>query len=448
MPSVEAPITSAAIPSSTKEKVWIFPFGLQFDRAVLDPSDLNFDLDLDTSASFSTFNAKHLTKTSAVLSAFQNGDVGKAFEVELPGRSNADVTWYWRVRINNTKFVSARSDIRSFRLRKRRSLTETQAIFDRLADGNAYSKEANSSNTYKLLLQAGRELDALLYEKELTITDLVLDTARDTAMVNNFSELLGLERVATEPAAHHRWKTVQLWNAFTKFPGTERGMIKTVEAFVAETPTFIDLTSTEGWILGQNILSVPSHPEIQPIIVVYSRPQRGHSFVINVWNSWDLTYDADVLERFIKRQKPAHAQMTINYVTNRNWSLRYNRQWDWEQWTNSGNCDVTSYPGTVRLNAGTTNGTLTSPVERIETVNGYDAPYITKTTSGQTVTVEYRTSANNSAFTPWTTLNHGETPDSSVAIQAYIQFRVTLSRTASSAPNPILESFDFRGTRT
>lgn len=449
MPNVQPPVSMGAVRSATADRVYVLPFGLTFDRAILEPSDLNYDLQIDTSANFATPNLIALTKTSPSIVGFQEGDgVGKAFEVLMPGRAiDRDVTWYWRVRINTGAFLSAWSDTRSFVVAQRRDLEQAQATYDLLADGNAYSKEANSANTYKLILQVGRELDLLLDEKDQSVSDLALDTARDTALVNNFSAYLGLQRSGQDVAAHHRWKTIKLWKAFINLPGTQQGMVDSVVAFLAEPPSILDLTSTQGWIIDRDFIKVPNHPEIAPIIVVYSRPQRGHSFRLVIFNSWDLTYDQAVLERFLKRQKPAHAQMTIAYSTNRHWSLRYDRQADWSLWTNSGNVDTTTN-NTIRLNVGTTSGTLTSPVQRITTVTAYDAPEITTFAAGQTITVEYRTSSDGSAFSSYVTLNHGVEPDSSIPIVQYVQFRITLSRTAAGAPNPVLTFFEFKGVRT
>lgn len=448
MPQVQPPISLGAFPA-TQERIYIFPFGLTFDQAILDPSTLNYNLDIDTSTTFASANAMHLTKTSPQLSAFQEGDgVGKAFEVIMPGRAlTADVTWYWRMRINDSKFTSAWTDTRSFVIPQRQDLDQASQLYDKLADEVAYDKESKSANTYKLALQVARELDLLLYEGDQSINDLAIDSARDTALVDNFSEYLGLKRTASDVAANHRWRTRKLWKAFVNYPGSQQGLVDSITAFVAEPPAIQDLTSTRGWILSQNFIKVPAHPEVQPTCILYARPQRGYSFVLTIFNSWNLTYDSNVMERFIRRQKPAHTQMTLAYSAVRHWSLRYNTAADWNLWVNS-NIDTTTTAGTIRLNVGQTSGTLTSPVERIQTANGYDAPLITTWPAGQTITVQYRTSSDGVSFSSYVTLLHGTVPDSSIPIAQYIQFKITLSRTAAGSPNPVLESFEFKGTRS
>lgn len=450
MPNIQAPTALGAFPSSSSERVWIFPFGLVFDSAILDPTKLNYDLYIDTAPTFAGPNALHLTKTSAGLVNFQEGTgIGKAFEVQMPGRAlTGDITWYWQLRINDGIFTSPWTPIRSFVVRQRQDLVQTQQMFNNLADENSYDKANNSSNVYKLLLQVGREADLLLLESAQAVSDLVLDTVRDTALYSNFAAYLGLIQNGTETAANYRWKTRALWQTFTKQPGTLAGLINTIEAFTAEPPVVIDITKSRGWILDQYFINVPSNPTIAPSIVIYDRPSMGHTFNLNIWNSWNLSFDTKVLESYINKQKPAHAKMNLTYMTNRHWSARYNNVADWTAWTRDGNEDLALYAGSVTIASGQSSTTLTSPVLNIPTATAYDSPYITTTPSGQTVTVQYATSANGVNFSSYVTLLHGVVPDSSISIQPYMRFKVTLSRTSAGSPNPQLNLFEFRGIRS
>lgn len=449
MPTIQAPTALGAFPSST-DRVWTLPFGLNWDPAILDPAALNYDLYVDTAQTFSSPNALHLTKTSASLTGFQEGaGIGKAFEVRLPGRSlTADVTWYWKLRINTGTFISDWTPVRSFVVKQRQDVAQTQEMFDNLADENSYDKANNSSNVYKLLLQIGRESDLLRLESAQAVSDLVIDTARDTALYGNFAAYLGLIQNGTETSSNYRWKIRTLWQAFTQKPGTLTGLVNTIEAFTAEPPVVIDITKSRGWILDQYFISAPSNPEIAPTIVIYDRPSMGHTFNLVIWNSWNLSFDTDVLENYIKKQKPAHAKMNLSYTTNRHWSARYNNLADWTAWTRDGNEDLSSYSGSVTIATGQTTTTLTSPILNIPTATAYDSPYITTTPSGQTVTVQYATSSDGVTFSSYVTLNHGVVPDSSISIQPYMKFRVTLTRTSVGAPRPILSLFEFRGIRS
>ena len=447
MPLIEAPKALGAFPTDPLKNVWVLPFGLTFDKAVLVPLDLNYDLYIDTAETFSTPNAKKLSKTSGGLHNFSEGNgAGKAFEVQLPGQGQSDVTWYWQLRINDGKFFSPWSNIQNFTVRAKQDLTITQTIFDNLADANAYAKESNSSVVYKLLLQVGREIDRLLWENQQSISDLALNATRDESLVSNFSDYLGLNPVSTETAAQHRWKTYKLWKAFTNIPGTQQGIVESVVSFVAEPPTVNDLTTTEGWILDEHFLFTPGLPLNAPIATLFDRPTIGHSFQLIIFNSWNLTYDSSVVEHFVQRMKPAHSKVVYQYSATKHWALRYNLVSDWGQWANSGAVDTSMASG-PRLSAGATSGVLTSPVERIMGAVGFDSPEITTDLSGQTITVEARTSTDGGTFGAWTALLHGTVP-STLLIHDYIQFRISFSRTSAGAPNPIMKQFQFNGIRS
>ena len=464
MPVIATPSAIGAFPSETLNDIWVFPFGLVFDPAILEPSKLNYDLYIDTATTFETVNAIHLTKTSfdPRLIDFQDGQVGKAFVVRLPGRSSETVTWYWKLRINvrisdgatssGWTFISDWTDIRSLVQPVRRTIEQTNAIFTRLADENAYAKEARSTNVYKMLEQAGRELDLLLLERDRTVTDLVIDTARDTALINNFSKLIGLSRSAAEASSHHRWKTNKLWKAFIDYPGTEQGMSEVIKAFLAEPPTLLDLTTTNGWILDQYLVGDPEHPEVQPAIVVYDRPSRGHSWLLNVFNSWGLVYDQTVLQNFINKMKPAHSESTIVFETQRHWSLRYNTLADWTKWSLGVGADRTSYPGTLRLDADAIVGSVGSPIIKIaDNITGFGTFEFVSENFGVPPSggeVQARTSADKITWSDYVTIVNGVEPFSNLPIDSYIQFIITLRRGSVSDPNPIVNSFTFSGTRT
>lgn len=439
-----------AFPSATLDSVWTLPFGLTFDQAILDPSALNYDLHVDTSTNFASPNAVRVTKTSSGLVNFQEGNgVGKAFEIAMPGRAlRGDVVWYWRVRINSGAFLSPWSDVRAFTVPQRQDLAQAQQAYDRLADGNSYDKEANSANTYKVVLQVGRELDLLLWENQQSTWDLYLDSARDAALVNNFSSYLGLQRSAADVASNHRWRTKRLWKAFTNYPGTLQGLLDSVMAFVAEPPAVADITSTQGWILDQNYIGIPGNNSVSPVIVIYARPQRGNAFSLTIFNSWNLAYDQRVIERFIKRMKPAHAQMTLQYSPVRHWSARFNRQADWALWSADANADLTTYADSVAIVAGQTSTTLVSPVLGVPTASGYNFPLIATTLSGQAVSLFYQTSQDGQSFSAYAQLVNGTVPDSSIPIGPFVRFKAVLSRTSTAAPTPILNSLEFQGTRS
>ncbi len=448
MPEVNPPTSLNAFPSDTNPGVWGLPFYLNFDQSIISPQNLNYDLYIDTATTFSSPNNIRLTKTSVDkrLIGFQEGNgLGKEFLVRLPDRDmNSSYTWYWQVRINaninGTIYLSPWSAIQSLIVPQRQDLVQAQAIFANLADANAYSKDTSSTNVYKFLLQAGRELDLLLYENANSINDLSIYLARDTAIVNNFASLLNISQSYYETASNFRQKVQRVWKAFTTYPGSLQAIIDVVTAFTGQAPVIADVTTELGWILDFNILSDPPITVNSPIIL-YSRPQKGRTFELIIPNSWNLQYDEGVLTTLLQKIRSAQTDMALNFTPNKNVSVRFNLQSDWQLWTNTG-CDIASYPGSVQLASGQSSGTLISPVFNISNLAAFNAPIISSFPSGGTISYYIATSSDGINFNPYYQLYQGVTPDTNLLIEPYFQIKITMSRNNISAPNPSLQSFE------
>lgn len=438
MPHVTVPITLPAYPSSS-DGVWIFPWGLVFDKAIHDPATLRFQLQIDTFPTFASPNLIDVSSNSANIVSFQNGPIGKAIEVLLPKRTTPVTTWYWRMRINGYGYaggyVSDWSQTNSLAVPSNQSLTKADDLFALIADSNVYMKTAKSSNVYKLFAMLGREFDDLTQETNNTQSDLSLENSRDTALQNNFGDLVELAKITTEPNVAYRWKVRELFKAFINTPGVVTGILRSVEAFVCEPPTILDSSNTAGWILPVNYIKAPTAPQLQPIIVLYSTIHKGFNWTLQIWNSWNLSYDQTVLESYVNRIKPAHTRTTFSYPTQRHAQIRLNTAADWNACvlSNLG----TDSSGALTITSGT-SGTATTPVFLIENASAWDTLELEHITAGQTVVVELRTSPDNSTFSTYETLLLGQSPTTS-PLNKYIQLRVSLS-TTTAANKPIVSA--------
>ncbi len=449
MPKVSAVTTMTAYPS-TAEGVWVFPFALTFDPAIHAPSDLRFQVQIDTAQTFSTPNAIEVFSNSATLVSFQSGPLGKAVEVRLSKRQLATATtWYWRIRINGYgyagQYISDWSTVNSFTVSQDRSIEQATEMFDNIADNVAFSKTANSSNIYKIFSMLGREFDQLLLETANSQSDLSIDTVRDAALSNNFSQLIALAKVTSEPNASHRWKTREIFKSFLNSAGTITGIRRVVKAFVGEDPVVYDATNTVGWILPNHYIKDPNHPELQPIIVLYSSLSKGFNWSLYIWNSWGLSYDTKTLENYVNKIKPAHTNTTFTYPTQKHIQLRFNQTTDWTACalTNT----TTTATGGVTLSGSNTSGTIVTPAIRISNLSAWDTFEIDWNSSGGAVQFEVRTSPDDATYTAYEVVSLGN-PPASTTIQAYVQWRITLTRSSGSAPNPIIDALRFNMLKT
>jgi hypothetical protein len=157
-----------------------------------------------------------------------------------------------------------------------------------------------------------------------------------------------------------------------------------------------------------------------------------------VWNSWGLTYDSKTLEDYVNRIKPAHTKTIFTYFTQKHAQFRWNTTDDWNA------CTLTDLivndSGGLTLD-GNTSGTAETPVLHVANMSAWDTFELDQSLSGNTLTVEMRSSATGVAgtFSAYETLSAGLIP-TATPIRDYVQFKVSIS-TVSLSAKPILNAF-------
>lgn len=347
MPTILTPVPITAYPSSIDGR-FLFMWRVQFSEAVQDPSELDFQLQIDSNPNFGTVNLRQFYKNSADLTAYHNGNVYKAYEVVMPRRLRESIqTWYWRVRIHTPgeiipdgdiyefpNFISEWSDTQTLTILPDYRYTEAQEMLKVLADEHVYAKEASSTLFYELFIALARELDAIKLEYNLTKDDNYLLKIRDTSLHRNFGVLLNLSRGLNEEAVDYRGRVHDTFNAFIHYPGVEQGIIEVVKTFTAEEPTVVDLSTRYGWILGQHYLYDPDYPPesanaVEPVIRLVSRSMRGFGWFCRIYNSWGFAIQQPLINDLIYKIKPAHTNPVIIYETQRNTEALFNNAFDW-----------------------------------------------------------------------------------------------------------------------
>ncbi len=316
MPTVQTPVLHMSYPSDTDGN-FLFWLHLPYISAVSDPADLDFQLQIDNQTNFASPNLRTYTKgsTGGDLVDYQDGDFVKAWEVTLPWRLRNETTqtWYYRVRINDAVYDSAWTAYKTLTIRADYSNSIMEDLIDSLADENVYVKEAYSTNVAMLYKSLGKELDKLQLEYELTQDDNYVDLIRDSAIEDNFGQLIGLERTAAETATEYRFRVRTIWDAFVLNAGVEQGIKDVVRAFTGIDPLIIDNSDQYGWILGRHYLPDPNHPDLTPTIRLYSRRTKGYGISIYIYNHWALSIDAAQIEAYVNSIKPAHVKCVFIY---------------------------------------------------------------------------------------------------------------------------------------
>ena len=442
MPLVQAPQPLGPFPTQN-EGIFSFPFGLIFDKAIWDPTKLVIQLQADTFPSFGSPNLINVYSNGAGIVNYQQGPLGQSIDIQLPRRQmNTATTWYWQIRIVNYGYAGgyASNWVQGSPLvvQPDQSVAIANTLQSSIADKYAYSQAANSSNTYTLLAVLGRIFDQLLLETAYSQGDLILNQARDQGIQNNFAALVQLTQTATEPNASFRWKVYQLFKAFVNYPGVVSGILQVVEAFVGEPPLVLDATNTVGWILGINAIKAPGYVLPVPTIKLYSRLDKGFNWTLNVYNSWNLTYDQNVLENYVNLIKPAHTHAIFKFISAKHASIRLNTSADWNSGTLT-NMTVNSAGG-FTLAGGQTSGNGVFSFQLPWTPSSWDVLNLTQIvqSSNQTITYQIQSSATGSGYSAYETIANGATP-SSTPLASYINLKVSMATTNAST-QPILNS--------
>ena len=442
MPLVNPLVPLGPFPTTT-DGTFSFPFGLTFDRAIWDPSTLVIQFQADTFPTFGSPNLINVYSNGSGIANYQNGPIGKSIDVNLPRRQlNTTTTWYWQVRIVNYGYAGGYSSnwIQGPPLvvQPDQSVAIANTLQSLIPDRYSYSQAANSGNLYTLLAVLGRVFDQLLLENTYSQGDLVLNQARDSGILDNFASLLQLTQSSTEPNASFRWKVYQLFKAFVDYPGVVSGILQTVQAFTAEPPVIYDGTNTIGWILGINAIQAPGYTLPVPPIILYSTLSKGFNWTLNIWNSWSLPYDQNVLENYVNLIKPAHTFTQFIYPSTHHASIRLNTTADWNSGTLT-NMTV-NQSGGFTLGGGQTAGNGVFNFSLPWTPVSWDVLNLSQVvqSSNQTITYQIQSSANGVAYSGYETVTVGNTPVST-PLNPFLQIKISMT-TTNSAIQPILVS--------
>lgn len=442
MPLVNSPVCLGPFPSTT-DGVWSFPYGLTFDRAIWDPTTLVIQFQADTFPTFGSPNLINVYSNGSGVVNYQQGPIGQSIDIQLPRRQmSTATTWYWQIRIVNYGYAGGYSSnwVQGTPLvvQPDQSVAIANTLQSLIPDKYAYSQAANSSNTYTMMAILGRIFDQLLLENTYSQGDLILNQARDQGIQNNFASLLQLTQSSTEPNASFRWKVYQLFKAFVDYPGVVQGILQSVQAFTAEPPVIYDGTNTIGWILGINAIQAPGYTLPVPPIILYSTLSKGFNWTLNIWNSWSLSYDQNVLQNYVNLIKPAHTYTQFIYPTTHHASIRLNTAADWNSGTLT-NMTV-NQSGGFTLGSGQTAGNGVWKFSLPWTPVSWDVLNLSQLIQSSNQTITYQLSSSptgaGGSYSGYETVQNGSIPISTPLAQ-FLQIKISMTTTNSSI-QPIL----------
>jgi photosystem II stability/assembly factor-like uncharacterized protein len=119
-----------------------------------------------------------------------------------------------------------------------------------------YPKGALNTNLYYLISMFADILTDVDNEIDLTILDMGIDEARDTALYKNFGELfeLSLKTNLQWGWDDYRFYLKILLEAFTLYGSTAFGMRRVIQVATGISPYLLEHYKYAGWILGEHVL--------------------------------------------------------------------------------------------------------------------------------------------------------------------------------------------------
>lgn len=260
---------------TSQDGIYVFWWG--FNPAFITPSlaSANFDLELDTSNTFTSPNLVSFTSGSLVDPpiTFQNGNVRKGFAVPVATRVDGIVqTWYARVRTHTFSYISDWSSTLTWTIPQKTQQQYAESLMTSLPDAHVYGKgdllkpvNQRNSNLYLVDNMYGNQLDQVYYANYLTQTDNYITLCVDENLYQNFGVLFNYAKPNSMQYVDYRWILMNLIQA-SLVGSTNEAIILTVQSFTGVPPIITNIRDEDDFFLITiqdptvvAIVSVPVH---------------------------------------------------------------------------------------------------------------------------------------------------------------------------------------------
>jgi hypothetical protein len=239
---------------TNQDGIYVFWWG--FDPAFITPALAlaGFDLELDTSLTFTSPNLVTFTQLSAI--TFQNGNVRKGFAVPVAARIDGVVqTWYARVRTHTPSFISDWSVPLTWTIPQKVQQQYAENLMKSLPDYHVYGKgdllkpvNQRNSNLYLVENMYGNQLDQVYYIDFLTQTDNYIEFCRDENLYSIYGVLFNFPKPNSMQYVDYRWILMNLYLA-SLVGGTNEAVILVVQSFTGVPPTITNIRDVNNFVL-------------------------------------------------------------------------------------------------------------------------------------------------------------------------------------------------------
>jgi len=240
---------------TSQDGVYVFWWG--FDPAFITPSliDADFDLEIDSSLSFSSPDLVSYDSSTAI--TYQNGNVRKGFAIPVAARVNeTEQTWYARVRSRTMTTVSDWSGPLIWTIPKSVRQSSAEQLMETLPDLHVYGKgdlllplDERNTNLWAVEYMYGDQLDQVFYQTLLTKTNNFVDMAVDEVLYQNFGVMFNFSKPNSMQYVDYRWILMNLYLA--SLNGSTVEAVNLIgQAFTGVLPVIADVRDFKDFFLN------------------------------------------------------------------------------------------------------------------------------------------------------------------------------------------------------
>ena len=285
----------------------------------IDLTKVDFELQVDSETTFSSVNLKTYSFNIGTLDEQKDGVV-HAFTVAIPPRQELSAyTFYWRVRVNSTSYLSPYTVAESYSLDQNTSDEIFRRVFDALPDDHAYTKDGYSGNIAAIIKGLSSEVDAEDFERIRVVRDTDFSQIRDANISGILGVLVGIDRISFNNIAEYRDVLKNIFSGYSTATVTASEQ-EVVKMITGKEPNIVEQYTQVGWGIHSPggdpyYIRQNNYPYLQPIIRLFSAKGKAFTWELHVFNPYNFTYNKQLISDLANKLKPAHTQFGILFYS-------------------------------------------------------------------------------------------------------------------------------------
>ncbi len=294
-----------------------------------DITAMQTECQIDVTPNFNSINLQDYNETSPQILNFQNGYFYKSYTF-IRRDLFETVTYYARVRVNSSSYLSSWSTPISFTLTVAQWIADAKLLQGLIPTKDTYCKEGLTLSS-KILESYAREIQKLKNEITQVSNNINYYLCQDNDLYDVLGTLLQITRDPSRPFIEYRMQLLAFWNAYL-IAGAVGAIQAVTQAVLGVPATFLYVRDTWGWIVHDSQTpyvagSMPNqdpnaqffvsdgvtYTDLLPTPCPSSKYANGLGVIIRIWNAFSLPTNHVLLESLIRKMIPVNVTPHIQY---------------------------------------------------------------------------------------------------------------------------------------